>query len=226
MTSAVSVAFATDGTTYNVGRLNQNSTYDGFWMQATLPTLNPQWSSGGCNKINFEYWSRVNNDSLQWIEMGYKKGYALNSDGSANCDSSYNGLFVGIKANGEQYKGYAMSSYNWNAGQNHTWGHVHGTSPTNVKYADMRTDGQAILTFVNVSPSNSGSMDVGIEWGHPGSSSSAQSISLPSSMYNLNTRISGTWKTWSTIGGVYNYNNHSGVTASFDSSNNKVNFTN
>lgn len=209
--------FATQTRTYNSGRLNQLSTYDGFWLRGTLPTLNPNWTSGTENKINYEFWFNINNSSSAWVEMGYHKGYDWNTDGSANTSSSYNGCFT-AKATSSSWDLVKLSSLNWNAGQSHTM----GVELYSSYFCDIRSDGTAWLSWINTTTSNTGSIDAGLEWGV--SNGASQSISLPSSMTDLNTRVSGTWKTWSSIGGVYTSNSHSGVTATFDSANNKINF--
>jgi hypothetical protein len=224
-------AFANHGTKYNLARKSMSSSYNGFWLRATLPTLNPQqytdFNTCSYNKINFEYWNTVNNSistTDQWIEMGYKKGYGINSDGTANCRTSYEGLFVGRKLNGNAYGAITFPSFNWGPGQSHTWGHILGTSSTGIKYAEMRTDNQAILTLLGVNTSTGGSQDVGYEWGHPTATFVGQTSSLPSYMTDLNVRVNGTWRTWNYVGGISNYDTNSGVTTYFNSSRNMVTF--
>lgn len=214
--------FAAQIHTYNIGRLPQKASYTGFWLQGTLPELYPYWYPGAENKINYEFWQRINNNSGYWVEMGYHAGYAFNSDGSPNPNSSYFGLFT-AKYNAF---GWSLSTFPnvWAAGENHTMGtSTYQEGPT--WYTDMKADGNIYITYSYAGTSNTGAIDAGLEWGVSDGNSSKQSLTLPSSMYNLNVRDNGVWKTWKSIGGVYVTNTHSGVKATFDSTNNKINIT-
>lgn len=217
-------AYAEQTHTYNVANLPQKSTYQGMSLKGTLPALNPNWTSGTENKINYEFWFNINNDSNSWVEMGYHNGYAWNSDGSVNKNASYNGLFTAKATAGGGWTVSAVPQAGWDAGQTHTMSNVLKKSSTdNTWYSEMIADDTVYVTYSDAQPST-GTINAGLEWGV--SNGASQSISFPSSMTELKVNEGGVWKTWSSIGGVSTSNNHGGVTASYDSTQNSIQLQN
>ena len=106
---------------------------------------------------------------------------------------------------------------NWQSGQNHTFGCFLIAN----NQCQMRADGNVIDTFTNCGTSNTGSIQAGLEWGK--SDNASQSITLPSSMTNLSTMLSGNWYTWSNFN-PYGNNNHPGIVVSYNSQNNVLSF--
>jgi hypothetical protein len=221
-------AAATQTHTYNISRIADDpNNYNGFWCQAVLPTLTPVWASGTENKINCEFWYPINaGGGTNWVEMGYHNGYAFNSDGSVNTKASYLGCFT-ARATSSSWRVDTFGSLNWASSQTHTLGNMFNNNPSSGAWTcDMRTDNSVIITYNSSGPGADFTIDAGLEWGV--SNAASQSVSKPTNITDLNIytwQASGgkVWKKWSDIGSVINYNNHTGYTATFDSSNNLIN---
>lgn len=212
-----SSSFAEQTHEYNIGRVNQKSTYKNFWLSGTLPVLNPAWTPGTENKINYEFWVNINDSSNYWVEMGYHKGYSWNSDGSVNTNASYEGLFT-AKYDGK-WSLTTQPSFKWTQAQTHTMGVDFSTSSSGVNYVNYRTDG---LTFLSTlaSPSNTGTIDAGIEWGY--SNDATQGMSS-TKMMNMQVLDNGTWKLWSSLS-VLTFDDHPGYYTTYDSNYNQLLF--
>ncbi|OIO88785.1 MAG: hypothetical protein AUK32_00540 [Candidatus Aquicultor secundus] len=210
-----SSALASQTKTWSQQGLPQQSSYNNFFLYTTLPTLNSVWANGTENKINWEYWFTINNDTSQWVEMGFHSGYGFNSDGTPNYTYPYTGLFT-ARATSSSFSLTPFQSRGWAAGQNHSMGVDLRTGSA----AQMRTDGSVLGSYLNSTPSNVGRIDAGVEWGT--SNNAAQSISTPSYMTDLNVMYSGTWHFWKDIGGIVGYNSHAGYAAIFESSYNRI----
>jgi hypothetical protein len=217
-------AFASQTRTYTEGRLPMKSTYTGFSVTQTLPTLSPVWTSGTENKINSEFWFPINNNENYWVEMGYHTGYAFNSDGSPNTSASYNGLFTAM----ENSNGWSLNTFagkSWSAGQSHTWGNSlyqgYDTASILTWFSDMIADGTTVITYKTLNP-GVGTIDAGLEWGI---SNTATQSATNSTMTNLKFYDSGTWKTWATAIGTSTLelgNTHTGYTAAFNKTSNQL----
>jgi hypothetical protein len=209
---------------WNKSNLPQKSTYTGFWMQGTIPTMNSNWTSGTLNKINYEYWFNIDNDNSKWVEMGYHDGAWYDSLGYISSYIYYHGLFT-LKWQGSgTLQVDAYPNLGWNPGQNHTTGNQLTYNSSASRWdCSMRADGATIKTYTNVGPSRLGTIDAGLEWNT--SNNASQSVSLPCSIYNLNVYDSSTWKTWNTAGSPTNSNDPTGVKATYNSSTNTINFT-
>ncbi|MCX7923978.1 MAG: hypothetical protein N3B21_18485 [Clostridia bacterium] len=219
--SNTAFAASTQYKTYNTASITQTSSYEGFWMRGTLPTLNPNWKSGAENKINYEFWYNINDTG--WVEMGYHNGYAWKDNGYPEPTSSYSGCFTCISSSTYGWKVDIFPGLNWAPGQTHTLGAIQEFSTSAWRWnTKMSSDGTVLTTYLNAGPASRGTIDAGLEWGV--SDGASQSISLPSWISDLNLYKFNKWITWSSIGGVSYNNSHSGVTSSFDSSANKINF--
>lgn len=210
---------------YDLEKLPQKSSYSAFWLSGVIPNIDSKFSAGQTNKVNYEYWFNVNNNSGYWIEMGFHKGYGFKSDGSGgDINTYYAGLFVA----GNTEDGYFVtpfSSYAWGAGQSHTMGNTCVYVPSNgSNVCHMNTDSQTIVTIGDVGTSNTGTIDAGLEWSW---TTTAKPTVSNASMTKMQVLDSGTWKTWGSIGGVSGSNSSlTPITPSFNSSTNTITLNN
>lgn len=210
------------------------ATYNGFWLQSTLPTLYSRWTDRTEDKINWEFWHFINNDtSNSWVEMGYHNGYGYDSSGNVTTTTNYNGLFV-AKATPTSFTLIPLTSKGWSYGQTHTMGTDFyagylGSTLTNL--VDMRADNTVVATFSDVTPA--ARIDAGVEFGQNPilpSTSAKQSITTPSSMDSLSVRSGSTWTTWAASGKtISSFNLDQGIwytppVVSWDATNNKIKY--
>jgi hypothetical protein len=211
---------------------NTNGTYDGFWMQGTIPTLYPRWSNGAYNKINYEFWHVTSVDNT-WVEMGYHNGYDWYSDGSEKPSSQYTGAFT-ARQTLTSFKVVKLTSLSWAPSQNHTMGTDFWYDIVGNRYVDMRSDQQVVYTWDQSAPGSR--IDAGLEFGQYPilASNNPQTISLPSSIYNLTVRPNrinpNNWVTWNNTGTISTIHSNpygltiSPIAISYSSTTNKINF--
>lgn len=218
---------------WKIGR-NESGTYDGFWMQGTIPALYHRWSSGNYNKINYEFWHCTSTSGCStWVEMGYHNGYDWNSDGSEKTTSQYPGAFT-ARSTSTSWKVVKLSSLSWAPSQNHTMGTDFWYNLSGNRYVDMRSDSQVVYTWDQSAPGKR--IDAGLEFGQYPilSSGNAQTISLPSSIYNLTVRPNrinpNTWYRWDQVGGTTAFTSNpdnitiAPINVSYSSTTNTINF--
>ncbi|MVO99723.1 hypothetical protein [Paenibacillus lutrae] len=195
-------------------------TYDGFWMQSTLPTITSRWTPGTENKINYEFWQSTNGKSkTDWVEMGYHDGYDYDIYGEGKYDTSYKGLFVAKKTL-TSWTLRKVTSENWKPGENHTWGTDFWPNSDGTTSVDMRSDGAVIQTYHKTTPA--AKISVGVEFGQGPilPSSTPQRISSNSYIYNLHVRKyrpNDIWYKWSDVGGILIWNDNQGLNTGISS---------
>ncbi len=206
-----------------------SSQYDGYWIQATIPTFYTRYAYDGINnsnRVNVDSWFVYNSTSntKSWVEWAVSRG---DDDGTkVEWLVNYN-YSTGDIDGGTIYYISDLGYNEFNTGENHTMGCVYNSVNRTI---EMRSDNAIVYSFGSQDYSDiylgyNREVDAGLELHRNTSASGWNIISKPWEIYNCNTRVNGIWNLWKNLGGITIEDEISNSTSvSFDSVNNKIKY--